>query len=110
MLLFLIVAVSLEVRYRFHRAYFADLVMVLQSAGLRHGSQIFFEYKGILSLILTNLPELALCVIAPFIVLYRHRALGLSDALIFLLVAGTSVALLSLNASFKSWLCFFRFF
>jgi len=100
-LLFLVVALSLEVRYRFHRAYLAEVIMVLQSSGLSRGGSTFINYRGILALILSNLPELVLCVIAPFIVLYRHRALGRLDGLIFLFVAGISVALLGQNAQLQ---------
>jgi hypothetical protein len=100
-LLFLVVALSLEVRYRFHRAYLAEIIMMLQSSGLSRGGDTFINYKGILALILGNLPELVLCAIAPFIVLYRHRTLSRLDALIFLFVAGISVALLSQNAQLQ---------
>jgi hypothetical protein len=93
MLLFLIVAVSLEVRYRFHRAYFADLVIAVQSSDSR-----LFDYKGVLWLTLRNLPELVLCVIVPFIILSRNWVLSSLDGLTFLFVAGASVLLLSQNA------------
>ena len=100
-LLFLVVAVSLELRYRFHRAYLAETIMVLQSSGLSRGGGTFINYKGILALILGNLPELVLCAIAPFIVLYRHGALSRLDGSIFLFVAGISIALLSQNAQLQ---------
>ena len=98
MLLFLMVAIGLEMRYRFHRAYLTDLIMVLQSSGLSRGEKTFFDYKYILFLTLLNLPELVLCIIVPFIILCVHRVLSVLHALLFLFVGGASVALLSQNA------------
>jgi hypothetical protein len=97
MLIFLIAGTSVEIAFGFHKQYVNDLMMVLQSSS----NGRWLDYSGMLYLLMTNMPELVLSVVIPLIMLHLNKVLNIFTLLIFVFVAGASLALIHESAQQK---------
>jgi hypothetical protein len=92
-IIFLVIVGAIELKYRLLGGYFGALMMASHVSGAVRGN--FFSISN---LILGNVPELAVCAIAPLVVLYVEHKLTLKEVIIFVFVVVASILLINQNA------------